>query len=227
MSHASVRPASIQKPLLEELVTIVLKLMTTSIDTTRSVMALLPSLLPSMPDLRLQPSKHMCEIPEIECPPRCVCEVTWEASPGETPGLIVHVTNASKLARTFQLHATEFTGIDRTSGTIAVAPSVLTLQAGHAGVANATFSVPNVPEGEYDAEILVEGAYEQCVRVRLKVRCEKTCGEERCTCDVVQGDPPARVRAHHWYDHFQCTEPCVEPTLPAVEAAGKSGNRKA
>jgi hypothetical protein len=19
-----------------------------------------------------------------------------------------------------------------------------------------------------------------------------------------------RIRAHHWYDHFQCTEPCFE-----------------
>jgi hypothetical protein len=153
----------------------------------------------------------MCEIPEIDCPPRCVCEVTWEASPGETPALTVRVTNASKFARTFHLDATSFVGDGGSPGTITLAPKSLSLPAGHVGIVNATFTVPDVPEGAYEAEILVRGAYEQCVRVRLTVKCEKTCGESRCTCEVVQGDPPVRIRAHHWYDHFQCTEPCFEP----------------
>jgi hypothetical protein len=85
------------------------------------------------------------------------------------------------------------------------------LAAGHSGIVDARFTVPNVPEGDYDAEIVVVGAYEQCVRVTLRVRCKKTCGDERCTCEVIQGDPPLRIRTHHWYDHFQCTEPCVDP----------------
>lgn len=214
MSHVSVKPASTQQPSLEDLVAFGFKLLAMSIDNARTIMQQAPSLLPPMPDLRSLRPKEMCEIPETECPPRCVCEVTWEASPGETPGLTVRVTNASKSARTFHLHATPFTGAGGSPGTITLAPSSLSLPAGHADVASATFPVPNVPEGEYEAEILVQGAYEQCVRVRLRVKCEKTCGQERCTCDVVQGDPPVRIRAHHWYDHFQCIEPCLELRLP-------------
>lgn len=45
--------------------------------------------------------------------------------------------------------------------------------------------------------------------------CHCTCGQRECccrqkccTCEVVLGDPPVRIRAHHWYDHFQCTERC-------------------
>jgi hypothetical protein len=210
MSHVSVKPASAGQPSLEELLAFGSKLLAASIDSARFIMRQAAALLPPMPDLRTLRPRDMCEIPETECPPRCVCDVTWEASPGEVLGLTVRVTNASKAARTFHLHATPFTGAGESPGTITLAPASLSLPAGHAGVANTTFTVPNIPAGDYEAEILVQGAYEQCVRVKLKVRCEKTCGEERCTCEVVQGDPPVRIRAHHWYDHFQCTEPCVE-----------------
>jgi len=152
--------------------------------------------------------KDPCAIPETECPPRCVCDVTWEASPGETPSLTLRLTNASTSTRTFQLQATPFTGPSGSPGTLTLSPTSLTLQGGQTGIANAKFTVPNVPEDDYHAEVVIKGAYEQCVQVRLRVRCKKACGDEHCTCDVVQGDPPVRIRAHHWYHHFQCTEPC-------------------
>ena len=223
MSHVSVKPASTPAPSLQELFAFGSKLLAMSIDNARTIMQQAASLLPSMPDVRALGPKGMCEIPETECPPRCVCEVTWEASPGETPGLTVRVVNASKAARMFKLHATPFTGVGGSPGTITLTPDSLSLPAGHAGVVQAAFTVPNVQAGDYEAEILVQGAYEQCVRVRLKVRCEKTCGEERCICDVVQGDLPVRIRAHHWYDHFQCTEACVD-SLHLPEVHRRSGN---
>ncbi len=223
MSHVSVKPASAGQPSLEELFALGSRLLATSIDSARIILQQAAGLLPPMPDLRTLRPRDMCEIPETDCPPRCVCEVTWEAIPGETPGLTVRVTNASKAARTFHLHATPFTGTGGSPGTITLAPASLSLPPGHAGVANATFTVPSGPAGDYEAEILVQGAYEQCVRVRLKVRCEKTCGEERCTCEVMQGDPPVRIRAHHWYDHFQCTEPCVEPLRRPPDADHRIG----
>ena len=211
MSHASVKqPPSTGQPSLNDLVGFGAKLLLLSLDNFRTVLQEAPSLLLPMPDLGSLRAKDPCAIPETDCPPRCVCEVTWEASPGETPGLTVRVTNSSKTTRTFKLHAIPFAGPGGSPGTMSLSPSSLTLQAGDTGIVNAKFTVPNVPEGDYNAEIVVHGAYEQCVRVRLRVQCKKTCGDEHCTCDVVQGDPPVRIRAHHWYDHFQCTEPCVD-----------------
>jgi hypothetical protein len=139
-----------------------------------------------------------------------VCEVSWEAKAGETPTLTLRVTNSSKSTRTFQVHATPFAGPGGSPGTLSLTPSSLTLQPGHSDFVSAKFTVPNVPDGDYHAEIVVKGAFEQCVCVGLRVRCGKTCCNEHCTCDVVQGDPPVRIRAHEWYHHFQCIEPCVD-----------------
>jgi len=226
MSHVSVKQASGPQPSLQELFAVGSRLLTLSIDNASSFLRQAASLLPPIPapgSGTLLP-KCNCDIPETECPPRCVCDVTWEASPGETPGLILRMRNASSGALTFQLHATPFVGAGGSPGTITLAPDSLSLPAGHAGIANATFTVPNLPEGDYEAEILVQGNYEQCVRVRLRIRCEKTCGVERCTCDVVQGDPPVRIRAHRWYDHFQCTGPCFKPLRRPPATHQRDGN---
>jgi hypothetical protein len=208
--NVSVKPQTTSQLLLDGLLGLGFKLLAMSIDNARTMIQQVSSILPPLPDIQALRPKDMCAIPETECPPRCVCEVAWEGSPGEMPGLTVRVTNASKSARTFNLHATPFIGAGGSAGTMTLAPQSLSLSAGASGAVNATFTIPNVPEGEYDAEIVVQGAYEQCVRVILKVQCAKTSGKERGLCEVVQGDPPIRMRAHHWYDHFQCTEPCVQ-----------------
>jgi hypothetical protein len=64
---------------------------------------------------------------------------------------------------------------------------------------------------QYVAEVRIVGAYEQCVRLVLDVAAKGAvvdCGPSRC--EVAAGDLPVRIRAHRWYDHFQCTEPCTE-----------------
>jgi hypothetical protein len=211
MSHASARHTSpTSQPTLDDLLGFGLKLLSLSLDTLQTVIQQAPRFPLQLPTVASLRPPDPCAIPETPCPPRCVCDVVWQASPGETPELTLRVTNASKTTRTFALQATPFTGAGGTPGTLTVAPSSLTLAPRQVGMATAKFTVPNVPEGEYQAEIVVSGAYEQCVRVRLHVRNRKTCGDEHCVCDVVQGDPPVRIRAHHWYHHFQCTEPCVD-----------------
>jgi len=207
MSHATAKPAS-GTPSLDEFLTAASKVLTASITSTRVILEQAASLLPGLPRLPDLRRREMCAIPETECPARCVCEVSWEANPGETLGLTLRVSNTSKVARTFTLSATPFTGAGASPGTIALEPTSLSLPTGHSAVVDGTFAVPKVDTGDYEAEIMVQGAYEQCVRVVLKVRRDKTCGADRCTCEVVQGDPPVRIRAHQWYDHFQCTEPC-------------------
>ena len=219
MTNVTLKPPSAQRTSqqasLEEMFTLGSRLLTLSIENSVAMMQQAVRLLPTLPIPRPRLVQDACcEIPETECPPRCACEVTWQASPGETPGLSIRVTNSSKSPRIFGIHATPFIGVSGSPGTATVAPTSLTLAPGHSGFVNATFTVPNVAEGEYDAEIVVQGAYEQAVCVKLDVKCEKTRGEERVMCDVVVGDPPVRIRAHHWYDHFQCTEPCFEPQRP-------------
>jgi hypothetical protein len=213
------KPASPRQGALEELITLGPKLLILSIENSLTMVRQTASLLPAIANLAPRATRcacGCCEIPETECPPRCACEVTWQASPGETPGLGVRVTNSSNVSRTFTLQATPFVGVGGTAGTIALAPTTLSLAPGQTGFVNATYTVPNIAEGQYDAEIVVRGAYERAVCVTLEVKCEKTRGEERCLCEVVLGDPPFRIRAHHWYDHFQCMEPCFDTRRPDV-----------
>ncbi len=88
------------------------------------------------------------------------------------------------------------------------------LAAGKSQLVTAKHVVPQgLAAGTYRTEITVTGAYEQCVNVTLDVR-----AQQRCACHVVQGDIPTRIRAHRWYDHFQCVEPCFEPAPQKKES---------
>lgn len=219
MSRATVKSDSVGQPSLGDFVTFGLKLAAVALDAFRTMLREAPSLVPTRLDLPSFGAGRPCEIPETECPPRCVCEVVWEASPGETPTINMRVKNSSSLKRTFHIHATPFQGSGGSPGTIAVDPTSVELDPGHSRVVSAKFEVPQTADGDYDAEILVTGAYEQCVCVRLRVRCEKVCGDEHCFCNVEQGDP-VRIRAHRWYDHFQCTELCGGAD-PKYQAGGQ------
>ena len=201
------------------------KLLELSIDNLRTITQTAPRSLPDLSGLRRTPS---CAIPETECPPRCACETTWQASPGETVSTLVHVINASKTPRSFQVAATPFSGPNAPAKAIDVSPSAFGLQPEGRAVVAARYAVPDdLIEGDYYAEIVVRGAWERCVRVLLQVRHRKTCGDDRCACEVEVGDPPVRIRAHHWYHHFQCTEPCVDPrdrvSAPNNQAEGRGG----
>jgi hypothetical protein len=173
--------------------------------------------MPAMPTMARPSSPGCCEIPEVDCPPRCVCEITWEAARGEKLQCSIRVVNSSASARTFHLSSTAFAGpAGGGKAAIDLAPTSLQLAGGMSGVVEASFAVPDeMAPGAYEAEILVRGAYEQCVRVLLCVTRKPGCGPDLpqcCRCEITQGDPPIRIRAHHWYDHFQCSEPCVTPT---------------
>lgn len=170
------------------------------------------------PIMARRPSSDCCAIPEVDCPPRCVCEITWEAARGEKLRCSIRVVNSSATARTFRLSATDFAGAGGAANVSPdLSPKSLQLAGGMSGVVEAAFAVPDqMAPGDYEAEIVVRGAYEQCVRVLLRVTKKPGCGPDmpHCRCEITQGDPPVRVRAHHWYDHFQCTEPCAPARKP-------------
>lgn len=145
-----------------------------------------------------------CGIPEIDCPPRCVCQITWEASNNERLQCKIKVTNSSDNQRLFTIRALPF---PNPAGTIQISPDRISLAPGETGLAVASYAVPaQLSPGTYKTEILVTGAYEQCISIILEV-----IGTQQCECHVVQGEIPKKIHAHHWYDHFQCEDPCFKP----------------
>jgi hypothetical protein len=164
-------------------------------------------------------SEHSCycEIPETHCPPRCVCEIHWEAGAGEQLKSIIRVTNTSKKTRSFHFTATSFQGPGDPQVPMTVSPATANLAPSQSTPVTVTFTPTGVfqPGQTYHGEVLIKGAYEQCVCFEfIALR------EGHVECEVEQGDPPIRIRKHDWYDHFQCAEPCFpqdEPNVPVEQ----------
>ena len=151
----------------------------------------------------------LCEIPETECPPRCVCELRWEAAAGEKVKGTIRVTNTGAQPQAFSFPATTLAGDGHDSGLApTVTPAGATLKPGESIQLVVNFTVTNAFQvGRiYAGEVKIRGRYEQCVKLRLDVQ-----PADRAHCDVDHGEIPTRVRAHNWYDHFQCEEPCFDP----------------
>jgi hypothetical protein len=149
-------------------------------------------------------------IPEQACPPRCVCEIELEAAEGDELRVLVRVRNVSQSARTFSFESTELVGWGGTLGAMSISPTQLALDPQMSDVIEATLTVRSGAEkGKYQGEIVVRGAYEQSVRAVAKIVKKKWAHRQpTAACEVEQGAPPVRIRAHHWYDHFQCVQPC-------------------
>jgi hypothetical protein len=162
----------------------------------------------STPALKLPQLSACCEIPETECPPHCVCCMHLDVRPGETVTATVGVTNRSSSARMFVFAAAPF----QTPGgpvPVWVAPETADLKPCESVLVTAKFTATDLlqPGYTYSTELLIRGAYEQCVCLTTKVLAEKL-----AHCEVEQAEPPVRIRAHQWYDHFQCEQPCLRPT---------------
>jgi hypothetical protein len=191
------------------------KLLTLSADSARSFLeaasGLATATLPKVELARFP--EPCCEIPETPCPPRCVCEIHWRVCPGSTVHADIQVTNTGSQPRHFTFSAGPFSGPGNPPAKIQ-----LSTQSAHLGRhdsvtvgASLTVTADFQAGAQYVAEVRIVGAYEQCVRIVLDVASAGAivdCGPRRC--EVSAGDLPVRIRAHRWYDHFQCTEPCTE-----------------
>lgn len=238
MNRASLKitPGADLLGLLQELSTLGPKLMfelgpqlvSLSAKTTRDFLQTSSDLITaSLPKIEIPKlPKNCCEIPETECPPRCVCEIRWKACQGGAVQANVQVTNTGSATRNFVFSATPFSGPGNPSAAIQVSPPTATLAPNTSVNVAVSFSVPaDFQSGsQYTAELRVYGAYEQCVRIILDVEpsTAKNCAPERC--EVRAGDLPVRIRAHNWYDHFQCTEPCVELLRQPQGVTHRGGN---
>jgi hypothetical protein len=157
--------------------------------------------------LKLPGLEPACRIPETDCPPRCVCRIDWEAARGDRRRHTIRVTNTADADIPFRLSATPFDGPDGPMDLLTLEPDRLVLKPGESGSATASLQISeNMASGRYRAEIRVAGRYEQCIEIRLTVR-----EARRSVCEVSQGEIPVRIRAHRWYHHFQCAEPCFRP----------------
>jgi hypothetical protein len=190
------------------------KLMSMSVKATRDFVEAAGELVTAtLPKIEIpRGPKPCCEIPETECPPRCVCDIRWKSCPGVTLQAHIKVTNTGSATRNFTFIPTPLSGPGNPKTTIQVVPQSASLAPSDSVDVTAVLTVTNdfQPGGQYTAEIQIYGAYEQCVRITLDIEppTAKDCVPQHC--EVRAGDLPVRIRAHQWYDHFQCTEPCVE-----------------
>lgn len=184
------------------------KLLSLSMDSSLKFMrAAIDIITPAMSTVKMPCLSAVCDIPETDCPPRCVCTIDWDACKGEHRQHAIRVTNTSGDPVEFILKATPLDGLAGGAELIVLKPDRLTLKPSESGIFMAEITVPeDAPSGEFSAEISVQGKYEQCIRVNLTIS-----RPQQCVCEVSQGDIPVRIRAHHWYDHFQCVEPCFKP----------------
>lgn len=145
-----------------------------------------------------------CVIPETACPDACVCRIHWSGCPGDSFQYQIQVTNTSETKREFSLKSLPF---PCTSEQVKVVPDKKLLGPDESLQATATFTIPETFAGSsYRTRIKVFGAYEQYIEVCLTVR-----PKQACCCYIEQGDIPKRVKAHHWFNHFQCEQDCFEP----------------
>ncbi|MDC0664125.1 COG1470 family protein [Marinobacter sp. SS21] len=149
-----------------------------------------------------------CGIPEQSCPDPCVCRIVWEGCPGDSFQYRLQITNTSTHQREFTLTPLPF---GCTEDTVTVAPDKKTLAQDESFQAVVGFTIPDqLAGGRYLARIKLTGAYEQIILVCLTVR-----PRQACCCHIEQGDIPKRIKAHHWYHHFQCIEDCAKPAAGA------------
>jgi hypothetical protein len=164
-----------------------------------------------LPSGVLAGANDCCTVPTQDCPPRCIAEIGWEGCACEPQRATVTVKNTGTQARNFSFVAGSLgpAKVDVTPTAAPLAPGqAVTLQVlvpGNQGL----------KEGEtYHGELLIRGAYEQCVKLRLRIAASALPHLE-----LTQGEVPERITELKWYRHWQCTDPCAPARIadPAVD----------
>lgn len=153
-------------------------------------------------------SNACCSVPTQDCPPRCVAEIDWEACAGEVQHAVIHVKNSGHQARDFSFQAGNLG-----PAKVEVSPPSAQLAPGQSVAVRVDVAPSEAfkPGETYSGELLIRGAYEQCVRLRLRVARPAT-----ATLELCQGEVPERITELKWYRHWQCTEPCIADRVPGT-----------
>jgi hypothetical protein len=150
----------------------------------------------------------VCAIPTTGCPPKCACTITWDASLGELRKSTIKIHNSSKDSITYTFVPQPFKSCGKALKAMpGVEPHSITAAPGETVSAAVGVAVGEEFQSgtTYEAQILVQGKYERCVKIVLNVAC--ACDD---ACSFTQGDIPYKVSADNWYKHFQCSEPCFD-----------------
>ena len=179
----------------------------------------LSDVIPNLNDM----VKKTCEIPETNCPPRCVCDMEWDACEGSKVSGTIDIVNSGDQAKSFTVSSGSFRTIDDDSGVKPqLKPDHFTLAPGDKQTVLVSVNIEKafVQNDVYQTEVKIRGRYEQCVRLHLSVRRKYT-----PHCEIKHGEIPRRIVAHHWYDHFQCEELCFEPVRERVPTGSTKPKR--
>lgn len=132
--------------------------------------------------------------------------IAWHVHRGASPTAKVTVHNAGKVTRTFSVQVTPLVGFGDPSASVVVSPQSMQLGAGQRTVLLVKLSgSASLAAGQrYDCALVVNGYYEQRIPIRTHVEPDAS-----AYLEIEQGEAPTHRRAHHWYDHFQCTESCL------------------
>jgi hypothetical protein len=132
--------------------------------------------------------------------------IDWKLQRGVTPeaAITIHNTGASMCTLTFE--ASPLVGVAAPGAALSLLPDSMQLPAGHTGVLRLRLlhSEALAPGHGYQGSVSIHGFYRQRVDVHAFVQPDAFDHAE-----IEQGEPPTRLRAHHWHDHFQCTERCA------------------
>jgi len=170
------------------------------VDLLRRSSRFVSGLLPANTLSSLTSSNDCCGVPTQDCPPRCVAEISWEACAGEDQRATLTVKNTGTQQRPFRF-AVGSVGPSQA----VVEPTEALLDPG--GTVTLHLRVPGnegFKTGEtYSGELLIFGAYEQCVCLKLRVA-----EPPLPHVHVSQGNLPTHIDELKWYRHWQCTTPC-------------------
>jgi hypothetical protein len=157
-----------------------------------------------------------CSVPTRECPPHCVAEIEWDGCGCEAQRAVITVKNTSR-----ENHEYTFSAGSLGPAEVEVAPAKASLGAGESVTLNVTAQASEAYEpGEtYTGELLVRGAYEQCVILKRRISAPAVA---RLT--IEQGDAPERITELKWYRHWQCVDPCP-PARPRSRDSAKPEQR--
>jgi hypothetical protein len=136
--------------------------------------------------------------------------IVWQFGRGVVPEASITVFNVGRSAHFFNFMPTPLRGAEGSGAVLVATPDSATLSPGHSAAVRLELQHSEVlsPGRSYKAALIVRGFYDQ----RLHVHCHVE-RDAAGHVEIDQGDAPKHKRAHHWYDHFQCTEDCA-PAAP-------------
>lgn len=137
-----------------------------------------------------------------------VASLDWTMQRGVQPTATLCLHNRGQSTQSFTFEPSPWVGPGGEAAGLHIEPKEVSIAAGEQATVQLSLlgSVKLHPGQHYHADLTLRGSCDQRVRLHAYVQADPAAHSE-----VEQGELPTRVRAHHWYHHFQCTELCAKP----------------